>query len=64
MSKIVVTADSTCDLSPELRERYHVELVPLYVNFGEDSRRDGVDAQPDDIYDRYRHVDPKKNEKE
>lgn len=54
MNKIVVTADSTCDLSPELRERYHVDLVPLYVNFGEDSRRDGVDAKPDDIYEYYR----------
>ena len=56
MEKIVLTADSTCDLSQELRERYQVEVVPLYVNFGEESRRDGVDAQPDDIYAYYERV--------
>lgn len=49
MEKIVLTADSTCDLSQELRERYQVEVVPLYVNFGEESRRDGMDAQPRDV---------------
>ena len=53
MENIIITGDSTCDLSQELKERYRIETVPLYVNFGEESRRDGVDVQPDDIYAYY-----------
>lgn len=55
MENIMITGDSTCDLSQELKERYLIETVPLYVNFGEESRRDGVDVQPDDIYAYYDH---------
>ena len=35
MENIMITGDSTCDLSQELKERYLIETVPLYVNFGE-----------------------------
>ena len=48
---IVITGDSTIDLSPELREQYGVHTLPLYVNMGDRSYRDGVDMQPDDIYE-------------
>ncbi len=47
---IIITGDSTIDLSPELKEQYGVQTVPLYVNMGDRSCRDGVDMQPDDIY--------------
>lgn len=47
---IIITGDSTIDLSPELREQYGVKVLPLYVNMGGQSYRDGVDMQPDDIY--------------
>lgn len=53
MENIIISGDSTCDLSQELKDRYRIETVPLYVNFGEESRRDGVDVQPDDIYAYY-----------
>lgn len=46
-----ITADSTCDLSPQLIEKYHVGIVPLYVNLGSDSFRDGVTIQPDQLYE-------------
>lgn len=29
--KIKISADSTCDLSPELIERYHIGITPLYI---------------------------------
>ena len=45
-----ITADSTCDLSPELLEQYGLSLTPLYVQLGEKTYRDGVDIFPDDIY--------------
>ncbi len=51
---IVLCADSTCDLSADLIERYHVHILPLHVNLGDSTYSDGVDLQPDDIYAAYR----------
>lgn len=51
---IKITATSTCDLPPELLERYQITMVPLYVSFGGSTCRDGVDARPEDIF---RHVE-------
>ena len=48
--RIKITSDSTCDLSPELIEKYDIEVLPLAVNIGSKACRDGVDARPDDIY--------------
>ena len=54
MSKpVIITADSTCDLSPELLERFQIRTLPLTILLGEDSYRDGVDFTPDDLYARY-----------
>lgn len=51
---IKITATSTCDLPPELLERYQITMVPLYVSFGGSTCQDGVDASPEDIF---RHVE-------
>ena len=51
---IVLCADSTCDLSPELIEKYQVKILPMHVNLEENSYLDGVDITPDAIYDYYR----------
>lgn len=48
--KIKITADSTCDLSPELVEKYNVGIMPLHVTLGGSDHLDGVDIAPDDIY--------------
>lgn len=45
-----ITSDSTCDLSAQQLAQYHIRLVPLYVQLGGESRRDGVNVTPDDIY--------------
>lgn len=45
-----ITSDSTCDLSPELLARENIRLIPLYVQLGGKTFRDGVDVHPDDIY--------------
>ena len=47
---VVITADSTCDLSPELIKKYDIGIIPLYVRLGEDEYLDGVNITPDDIY--------------
>jgi len=51
---IKITSDSTCDLSPELIERYSIDILPLYINLGGKTYRDGVDIHLDDIF---RHVE-------
>lgn len=48
--KIKITADSTCDLSPELVEKYNVGIMPLHVILGDKTCRDGVDVCPQDIF--------------
>jgi len=47
---IKITSDSTSDLSPELLSRYHITLLPLYVSLGGETRRDGVDVSPDELF--------------
>lgn len=52
MAKVIITADSTCDLSPELVAKNNIQIVPLYINLGEESLADnGVDITPQKIYD-------------
>ena len=47
---IKITATSTCDLPPELLERYQITMVPLYVSFGGNTCKDGLEATPEDIF--------------
>lgn len=54
MSKpIMVSCDSACDLSAEMRERYDIQITSMYVHQGEKTFRDGVDITPEDIYRTY-----------
>lgn len=48
--KILITSDSTCDLSAELKERYNIKTIPLGITLGTEVYRDGIDITPDDIY--------------
>ena len=55
MSKpVMITADSTCDLSPELLERFQIKTIPLSIQLGDDSFLDGQGFTPDLMYVRYR----------
>ena len=49
--KIRIMTDSTCDLSPELIERYAITVLPLTVTLnGRVYSDDGVALTPDDIF--------------
>jgi len=49
-----VVIDSTADF-PEAQQRFaNWRMVPLYVRFGEDSRKDYVEMEPDEFYARLR----------
>ncbi len=52
--KVLISCDSTCDLSPELLERFSIALNPLFVVMNGKTLRDGVDVYPDDIYAYYK----------
>ena len=49
MVKIIV--DSTNDLMPDMLKKLDVEVMPLYVNFGDDTYKDGVDITIEKLYD-------------
>lgn len=52
MHSVALVTDSTAYLPPELVERYRITVVPLYVRFGDETYRDGVDITPDQFYAR------------
>ena len=51
---IRITADSTCDLSPELLEQYGIETLPLYIIHEGAEHKDGIDITPDELYAKVR----------
>jgi DegV family protein with EDD domain len=50
--RIAIITDSTSDLSPEHREQYGITVVPLYVVWGSEELRDGVDIDKEGFYSR------------
>jgi DegV family protein with EDD domain len=48
--RIRISADSTCDLSPELIERYDVAITPLYIRLGEKDLKDSIEVTREDIF--------------
>ncbi len=51
--KVIIASDSTSDLSPDLIEKYHVQILPLGVSLGDKQYTDGVDIDPELIYSHY-----------
>ena len=54
MSKVKITADTVCDLSEELKERYNISTVPLYVTKGDETLRDGIEITQKEVFGHYR----------
>ena len=48
---IKIIADSTCDLSEEILEKYDIQLASLKITIEDKVYRDRVDITPDDFYD-------------
>lgn len=49
---VKIVTDSTADLPPQLAERLGITVVPVYLRFGDEVLRDGVDISADDFYRR------------
>jgi len=56
MEKIKIITDSTADLPKEVYEKYDIEVLPLLINFGEESYLDGVEINPEEIFERIEKV--------
>ena len=50
---IMVSCDSACDLSDEMRDRYAIQVTSMYIHQDGKVFRDGIDITPDDIYATY-----------
>src|SRR5512136_945545 len=49
---IAIIADSTCDIPAELIERYHIDVIPQIIIWGDQELRDRVDIHPEEFYQR------------
>lgn len=47
---VKIIADSTCDLSKELIEKYNISILPLHIILGEKEYCDGINIEPEDIF--------------
>lgn len=47
---VKIIADSTCDLTQELIQKYEISIVPLHVMLGEKEYLDGKNITPDELY--------------
>src|SRR5690554_1965224 len=50
MNPVKIITDSTADLSVELLKELEVASLPLKVNFGDESFRDGIDITTEELY--------------
>lgn len=52
-NKVILFADSSVDLSEQLRERYNVHILPIHVILNDKVYEDGVNVTSQDIFDNY-----------
>lgn len=52
--RIILSADSTCDLDEALKEKYSVHYFPLHIHLDGRDYLDNVDITPEEIYRHYR----------
>ncbi len=54
MQKIILSADSTCDIGPDLASRFSVHLFPYHIQIGDKSYIDGIEITAEDMYQAFR----------
>lgn len=47
---VKIIADSTCDLSHDLIEKYDIDILPLFIVLGDKEYMDGRNITPDELY--------------
>ena len=51
MNKVVILTDSTCDLDLNIIQEKNINVIPLYVCFGDKNYKDGVDINTEKLYE-------------
>jgi DegV family protein with EDD domain len=49
---IKIVTDSTCDLPIALIQAHNITVIPLFINFGEQGYRDGIELSRQEFYER------------
>ncbi|WP_239617161.1 DegV family protein [Cohnella mopanensis] len=52
MASVVLVTDSTADIPIEVREKLGISMVPLKVNFGDETFLDNITLQPTQFYEK------------
>ncbi len=52
MGTVKVFTDSTSDLSKDILDKYDIGVVPLYVTFGNETYKDGIDITTPELYEK------------
>ena len=52
-NKILLSADSTCDIGSKLKKKYNIHYYPFCINLDGKQYKDGINIQPQDIYEVY-----------
>ncbi len=59
MGKIALITDSCTDVPATFVAEHHIYVAPLNINYTDVSYRDGVDIQPEEVYQRFAQEIPK-----
>lgn len=54
---VKIVTDSTSDLTPEIASELGITVVPIYVHFGTESYRDGIDLTTEEFYQKLAHTE-------
>jgi DegV family protein with EDD domain len=55
---IKIVTDSTCDLPAELVNSHGINVIPMYINFGEQGYQDGIEITRQEFYQRLPNSHP------
>lgn len=55
---IKIVTDSTCDLPTEIVKEHGISVIPMYINFGEQGYKDGIEITRQEFYERLPSSDP------
>ncbi|MES0342408.1 MAG: DegV family protein, partial [Candidatus Humimicrobiaceae bacterium] len=50
MKKIAIVTDSVSDISDSLVKKYDIKVVPLYLNFDDQSLKEGLEIDVEEVY--------------
>lgn len=53
MGKVIISADSTCDLSPEQLDDNGIKTFPFHIEFRGKDHLDSIDITPQDLFEGY-----------